>query len=61
MATQTAGEGSKWFDSLPTPKSDPGQIGVEELHSIQAGGENVLVVDVRRADIEVGLSHMDGC
>jgi hypothetical protein len=61
MATQAAGEGSKWFDSLPTPKSEPAQIGVEELHSLQAGSEKVLVVDVRRADIEVGLSPMEGC
>lgn len=49
-----AGEAPKWFDSLPKPKSEPRQMRVEDYHSI-ASSEKVLVVDVRRADIEVGF------
>lgn len=52
MAQQTP---AKWFESLPTPKSTPRQISVDELHGLLHGSKaaEVLVVDVRRADIEV--------
>jgi arsenical-resistance protein 2 len=47
---------AKWFDALPTPKSVPRQLTVKELHQLLRDPERsagVLVVDVRRADIEV--------
>lgn len=57
MSTKPAGEGSKWFDALPKPKSEPKRLSVEELHDLRAGSEGkVLVVDVRRADIEVSIA-----
>lgn len=44
-----------WFAHLPSPKATPQGISVEELHAAlqEKGQELVLVVDVRRADIEV--------
>ena len=46
----------KWFDDLPKPKSIPAQIAVKELHELLQTKANVVVVDVRRADIEVSNS-----
>lgn len=56
----TSAPQAKWFDSLPTPISSPAQLSVQDLHDfLHSGGDsaNVLVVDVRRADIEVSNSH----
>jgi len=49
---------AKWFDSLPTPVSIPAQLSATDLHELfrcTETGAKVLVVDVRRADIEVGI------
>ena len=43
----------KWFDDLPKPKSTPAQIAVHDLHELIQAKADVVVVDVRRADIEV--------
>lgn len=51
---------SKWFDHLPAPVSQPPSITAEELHGLLASGppgRDVIVVDVRRADIEVRVSR----
>jgi len=56
----TSAPQAKWFDSLPAPISTPAQLSVQDLHDfLHSGGDsaNVLVVDVRRADIEVSNSH----
>jgi hypothetical protein len=47
---------AKWFDSLPAPISTPKQMSAKDLHDLfdnAQSGQKVLVVDVRRADIEV--------
>jgi len=47
---------AKWFDALPTPISTPAQLSAQDLHELLHSSETraqVLVVDVRRADIEV--------
>jgi arsenical-resistance protein 2 len=51
----------KWFDSLPAPISTPKQITPGDLHELLHGqtGAKVVVVDVRRADIEV-KQHLCG-
>ncbi|KAK1922957.1 Rhodanese-like domain-containing protein [Papiliotrema laurentii] len=52
---------AKWFDALPTPKSVPRQLTVKELHQLLRDPERsagVLVVDVRRADIEPPMNMM---
>jgi len=46
----------KWFDDLPKPKSTPQQVSVSELHQLITNNAQVVVVDVRRADIEVSPS-----
>ncbi len=46
----------KWFEALPAPKSSPQRISCTELHELMVGkqaGIDYVVVDVRRADIEV--------
>jgi arsenical-resistance protein 2 len=56
--TMTSAQPAKWFDSLPTPVSDPAQLSATDLHELFQSNETrakVLVVDVRRADIEVGI------
>ena len=58
--TMTSAQPAKWFDSLPTPVSDPAQLSATELHGLFQSNETrakVLVVDVRRADIEVSTFH----
>lgn len=53
MTTVQAAE-PKWFDHLPSPRSKPMQISSEDLHTLlQKDEHKVLVVDVRRTDIEV--------
>ena len=50
---------AKWFDALPTPISTPAQLSAQDLHELLHSSETrgqMLVVDVRRADIEVS-SH----
>lgn len=45
-----------WYDTLPLPKSTPRNMTVERLHELLSCRDNeTLVVDVRRADIEVTL------
>ena len=54
--TMTSAQPAKWFDSLPTPVSNPAQLNATDLHELLKSDETrtkVLVVDVRRADIEV--------
>jgi hypothetical protein len=53
-ATTTA-DPAKWFDKFPTPKSSPETLSVERLHELLQSKEShkVIVVDVRRTDIEV--------
>ena len=56
----TSAQPAKWFDSLPTPVSNPVQISGSDLHQVFESSETrakVLVVDVRRADIEVFTFH----
>jgi hypothetical protein len=56
--TMTSAQPAKWFDSLPTPVSDPAQLSAADLHELFQSSETraeVLVVDVRRADIEVSI------
>jgi arsenical-resistance protein 2 len=58
MITKMSAQPAKWFDSLPTPVSDPAQLSATDLHELFQSNETrakVLVVDVRRADIEVGI------
>lgn len=56
MTTVQAAE-PKWFDHLPPPRSKPAQISGEDLHTLLGKDEHkVLVVDVRRTDIEVSQS-----
>ena len=53
MASTQASE-PKWYDPLPEPRSKPKQMTSEELHALlQKDDHKVLVVDVRRTDIEV--------
>jgi len=52
----TSAPAAKWFDSLPTPISTPAQLSAQDLHELLHSSETrgqVLVLDVRRADIEV--------
>lgn len=45
-----------WRAHLPTPKSSPGDISVEELAQLidtAKLGEDYIIVDVRRTDIDV--------
>ncbi len=47
---------AKWFGHLPSPVSKPPGMTVNELHdrlANQSIGRDILVVDVRRGDIEV--------
>lgn len=46
---------SRWFDKLPTPTSRPTLMSVEDLRYLLDRGvaESVIVVDVRRADVDV--------
>ena len=58
--TMTSAQPAKWFDSLPAPVSDPAQLSATELHGLFQSNETrakVLVIDVRRADIEVFTFH----
>lgn len=62
--TMTSAQPAKWFDSLPTPVSDPAQLSATDLHELFQSNETrakVLVVDVRRADIEVSTIHTCFC
>lgn len=54
--------GEKWFDKLPKPQSSPKSLGVDEQHSLlhDSSSDSVIVVDVRRTDIEVGLHYRLG-
>ena len=53
MTTVQAVE-AKWFDHLPAPRSKPAQVSPEDLHTLlRKEGHKVLVIDVRRTDIEV--------
>jgi len=57
-----------WFAHLPVPSSKPTQISVDELHLLLeneaagqlARGVDWIVVDVRRADIEVSSDKLQG-
>ena len=54
--TMSSAPPAKWFDSLPAPISTPPQMSAKELHELCHMGQSeskVVVVDVRRADIEV--------
>jgi hypothetical protein len=58
IITKMSAQPARWFDSLPTPVSNPAQLSATELHGLFQSNETrakVLVVDVRRADIEVGI------
>lgn len=45
-----------WHATLPTPKSSPAEISVEELAGLKGTpGVDYVVVDVRRTDI-IGVS-----
>jgi arsenical-resistance protein 2 len=54
----TTPQTAKWFDSLPAPISAPAQMSAEELHDLlqSPAKSQVIIVDVRRADIEVSPS-----
>lgn len=54
-AAAVSAKTDRWFDKLPTPHTCPPSISVERLHSLIHDGaaESVIVVDVRRTDIEV--------
>ncbi|KAF9016418.1 Rhodanese-like protein [Hymenopellis radicata] len=45
-----------WHASFPTPTSSVGRISAEDLHArLRAGDKDVLVVDLRRTDFEIGF------
>ncbi len=49
--------GSSWYDALPTPKSSAREMTTSDLKEIlDTVPTSIIVVDVRRADIEV--SHI---
>lgn len=52
-----------WYDDLPKPISSPPPLSIEEVHdhlSVETSGTRLLVVDVRRADIEVCVHDVKG-
>lgn len=55
----TVAKPPSWFAHLPSPKASPAGISVDDLRTAIKAKENgsqqpaVLVIDVRRADIEV--------
>lgn len=57
--SQAPPKAPSWFAHLPTPRSAPEGMSVGELQAAlaTAGQQDVLVVDVRRADIEVRPPH----
>jgi len=64
--TASSAGGSKWFDKLPAPLSTPASMDVATLHGLlqqqsePESGVRVLIVDVRRADIEVRSDSLIG-
>jgi hypothetical protein len=55
---------AKWFDSLPASIGTPKQMSAKDLHDLFENAqsrEKVVVVDVRRADIEVWSPHSIVC
>ena len=59
----TSAPGAKWYDSLPAPISTPAQMSADDLHKLFQPSQSestVLVVDVRRADIEVCIARLRG-
>ncbi|KAK1920602.1 hypothetical protein DB88DRAFT_503073 [Papiliotrema laurentii] len=52
--------GEKWFDKLPKPQSSPKSLGVDEQHSLlhDSSSDSVIVVDVRRTDIEDPMAFL---
>jgi hypothetical protein len=57
IPTRAMSTSQPWYESLPKPKSSPAIITVDDLHSLlQHSANRVVVIDVRRTDIEVSRS-----
>jgi hypothetical protein len=58
----TASTSQPWYGSLPSPQSIPNGMSVQELHGLtteegQKAGQDYIVIDVRRADMDVSGPH----
>ena len=62
---EAQGTTSKWFDKLPKVQHDAPVMSVEEVHSLleslttDNNNNKLLIVDVRRADIDVRVFLRD--
>jgi len=58
----TAVPAGRWWDKYPKPRSSPKSLDVDELHSLLRGtaSNRIIVIDVRRTDIEVGIIYRCG-
>jgi len=63
-ATTSAAGGGKWFDKLAVPQSTPASMDIAMLHELLVTQSKtnsmvkVLIVDVRRADMEMSLHDL---